>query len=154
MTDNLRASKAPYIVSLFLAAALGSHAGELRVGTICVGAARLDNGSIVTIGQPLGGFMSSAGGEMSLSAGVVPMLEVLSGGLPAAPVISPGSLHLSGTFGFHFTTQPGRNYLVEASTNLTTWAPVGTNLGNGNDHLFLDPNSALFPKRFYRVATW
>jgi hypothetical protein len=133
------------------ASVMAAPADQLRVATICAGAATLDNGSIVTIGQPFVGFMSSAGGETSLQAGILPTLGFTSYALPSAPVITSGGWQASGTFGFGFATQPNRNYVVEASTNLTLWSPIWTNTATDASLLFEDPNTANFVRRFYRV---
>lgn len=127
---------------------------QLRCVTISAGTARLDNGSIVNIGEPLVGIMSSSAGGVSVTAGILPVLELVPNTQSVPPTLSPGGWQPGGAFGLHFATQIGRNYVVEASTNLTTWAPVATNTGNGNAQLFLDSSSTLFPKRFYRVTTW
>ncbi len=44
----------------------------------------------------------------------------------------------------------GLTNLIQATTNLTTWTPVLTNSVGIYD--FVDPNSALYPYRFYRAA--
>jgi len=48
---------------------------------------------------------------------------------------------------------PTRNFVVEASTNLTTWSPVygGTTSAAGTADFF-DPLTGNFPRRFYRVV--
>jgi len=54
---------------------------------------------------------------------------------------------------FHLTVSgsPGTNYLVEATTNLTTpvWLPVATNAA---PFQFIDSASELVPQRFYRAS--
>jgi hypothetical protein len=45
----------------------------------------------------------------------------------------------------------GSNYVLQASTNLTTWTPISTNTARTNPFNFLDPNATNFPHRFYRV---
>lgn len=45
----------------------------------------------------------------------------------------------------------GVSYVVEATTNLTTWTPVATNTPNTNLWLFVDPGASNFPWRFYRA---
>jgi hypothetical protein len=44
----------------------------------------------------------------------------------------------------------GRNYIIEASTNLTTWIPVWTNTSALCD--FTDPNPTAYPRRFFRAV--
>jgi hypothetical protein len=45
----------------------------------------------------------------------------------------------------------GSNYVLQASTNLTTWMPLTTNLAATNWFNFIDPKATNFPYRFYRV---
>lgn len=43
---------------------------------------------------------------------------------------------------------PGSNYIVEASSNLTTWTPLQT---NASPFIFTDKNAVTLPLRFYRA---
>ena len=45
----------------------------------------------------------------------------------------------------------GVNYVVQASTNLTTWFPLWTNGSTPLPFLFTDPGFTNFKQRFYRV---
>ena len=45
----------------------------------------------------------------------------------------------------------GSNYVIQVSTNLTTWSPLQTNGGANGIFDFVDPNSAKFDRRFYRA---
>jgi hypothetical protein len=44
------------------------------------------------------------------------------------------------------------NYVVQASTNLTTWAPIATNSSSTGLWVFTDAQSTNFAKRFYRAV--
>jgi len=50
-----------------------------------------------------------------------------------------------------FVGAVGSNYVLQASTNLTTWIPIGTNLATTNLFLLYDPQAKNFPHRYYRV---
>ncbi len=50
-----------------------------------------------------------------------------------------------------FTTEMGRTYAIEASTDLQHWSPIGTVLGTGQPSHFLDVDRAQYPARFYRL---
>jgi hypothetical protein len=50
-----------------------------------------------------------------------------------------------------FTGVPGSNYVLQATTNFTTWVPVSTNLDLTNQIYFVDPGASNYPARFYRV---
>ena len=50
-----------------------------------------------------------------------------------------------------FVGVTGSNYVLEASTNLTSWTPVSTNTALTNLLILLDPQAANFPYRYYRA---
>ena len=45
----------------------------------------------------------------------------------------------------------GSNYVLQASTNLSTWTPLSTNTALTNFFNLVDPKATNFPQRFYRV---
>jgi hypothetical protein len=68
--------------------------------------------------------------------------------------IQPAILQLirtNNTFGFTLTGEAGRNYLIETSSNLTSWSPLQNILFTNSTMSFSDPNAASFPSRFYRL---
>jgi uncharacterized repeat protein (TIGR03806 family) len=54
-------------------------------------------------------------------------------------------------FQLQFTGAAGSNYVLEASTNLTSWVPISTNVAPTNIFGLIDPGASNFPYRFYRV---
>jgi hypothetical protein len=58
---------------------------------------------------------------------------------------------VSGPFQMGFVGVAGSNYVLLASTNLTSWTPVSTNLETTNQFNLFDPKATNFPLRFYRV---
>src|SRR5687767_4552759 len=46
---------------------------------------------------------------------------------------------------------PGPRYVVEASTNLVRWTPLATNAAPNGPFNFIDADSVLYPRRFYRI---
>ena len=136
---------------LLTATALQAQSPQLKAAAISAGAARLDNGSIVNIGQPFVGAMFASGG-VTLSAGILPVLGTNEIFQTVPPNISPGAQMQGGVFAFSFQSQPGRNYVVEASTNLSDWLPIWTNAGTGTGLLFEDAQAAQYRWRFYRVV--
>ncbi len=46
----------------------------------------------------------------------------------------------------------GNTYVLEGSTNLTTWIPLSTNVAPANVFNLYDTNAGNFPHRFYRVS--
>jgi len=72
----------------------------------------------------------------------------------AAPQPCLGSLVYStnGEFQFQLTGQIGSNYVIQASTNLTTWIRLATNAISGSgSFLFNDPSATNFSQRYYRA---
>jgi hypothetical protein len=66
----------------------------------------------------------------------------------AAATLSSPALSSNGQFGFSVTGYSGLRYAVLASTNLVDWLPL---LTNASPFAFSDPDTLLFPKRFYRA---
>jgi uncharacterized repeat protein (TIGR01451 family) len=50
------------------------------------------------------------------------------------------------------TAEPGLSYVVEASTNLTTWNPISTNTAITGAFKIVDPASTTLSARYYRVV--
>lgn len=48
--------------------------------------------------------------------------------------------------------QPGREYLIQASTNLTGWTTIATEVASGGVIQFTDPDTGTNPVRFYRAV--
>jgi hypothetical protein len=137
---------------VFLSAAMASAVTALAnssiLGVVCAGAARLDNGSIVTLGQPFVGMMSAPGGGLVLGLGIIPALSVSTN--PPPPTVGQPRME-GGTFAFRFAGQPGRSYEVWASTNLEDWVVIRTITATEASQPFTDPDAANFNRRFYKV---
>jgi len=56
-----------------------------------------------------------------------------------------------GQFHLNLAGELGRTVVVEASTSLTHWTPIATNVLGSDPIPFTDPASALFRQRFYRL---
>jgi hypothetical protein len=76
-------------------------------------------------------------------------LFVLSAG--TNPLLTPGTVSSTNTFSFWLSAPTGQYYIIQSSSNLTSWLPVQTNL------LSTSPLSLVFSttntSRFYR-AVW
>ncbi len=55
----------------------------------------------------------------------------------------------NGQFAMSVLGLPGYRYIVQASTNLTSWLPIQTNPA---PFIFLDSGTGVFPQRFYRTV--
>ncbi len=143
----IRLALAAFAVVL-TAAAYGQ--GTVGPATLCAGAARLNNGSLVCLGQPFVGLSQAAGGALTLNAGVVPAL--VAAGQTSAPFpLSPTYDAQGGSFQVSFYGVAGRNYVFQASTNLTHWVALRTNTAGPGPVVFQDSQAGLFRRRFYRV---
>jgi hypothetical protein len=55
-------------------------------------------------------------------------------------------------FQLHLTGITGANFVVYASTNLTTWSPVYTNTSQSGAADYIDTTSPQFRSRYYKVV--
>ncbi len=117
---------------------------------LIAGAATLNNGSVVTLGQPFVGTARAGDGSVSLALGLVPTLGPRTNPPPSF-TISPSVSMENGRFMLGFFLEPGRTWIVEGSTNLTDWSPVWADMATEPWVEFEDFTAFLFPHRFYRV---
>ncbi len=82
-------------------------------------------------------------GQTATSAAV--NVFVLTNAVLSAPLLTNGQ--------FQLTIQgiAGQTYATEASTNLTSWTPINTNVAPANIFKVLDPAATNYPMRFYRA---
>ena len=76
--------------------------------------------------------------EIATAVTVVPPINLLS------------AMQTNGAFQFSLQGLNGVNYVIEASTNLTSWTPVLTNTPINNLLQYTEPANSTFPLRFYR----
>src|SRR6185503_13538543 len=73
-------------------------------------------------------------------------------------IVGPALNHLEGVFAtnryFHicFTGEPGRTYIIQASTNFVNWVPVSTNTLVDSALSYYDTAATNFPYRFFRAV--
>jgi cellulose 1,4-beta-cellobiosidase len=68
-----------------------------------------------------------------------------------APIFLSSGFGAPGQFTLQFQGVPGRNYIVQTSTDLVNWIPVATNQTVGNTFTYTDTN-AIASAQFYRVT--
>ncbi|HWY32531.1 MAG TPA: glycosyl hydrolase [Candidatus Acidoferrum sp.] len=68
---------------------------------------------------------------------------------PATPALS-GSI-TNGQFGFWINGDRGPDYIIQTSTNLTSWVPMFTNSSPSLPCFWVDTNSISYPFLFYRI---
>lgn len=127
----------------------GTSAMAQRAALVA-GAATLNNGSMVTLGQPFVGFARSADNSVNLSVGLLPVIQLRTA-VTNRFEIGPSVSMQDGRFRLGFFVEPGRTWVVEGSTNLVDWFPLWADSATEPQVEFEDFTSFLFPHRFYRV---
>jgi hypothetical protein len=67
------------------------------------------------------------------------------------PVLQPPVRSGNGTVLLNLTGQIGGTYVIETSTNLTSWTPLATNVLSANPWVYPDTPPANPPQRYYRA---
>jgi hypothetical protein len=68
------------------------------------------------------------------------------------PLLGPVETLSAGAFQFKVLSEIGRDYAIQASTNLVDWQDIGTFVGTNAAMQALDPATTNFPHRFYRAV--
>jgi hypothetical protein len=69
----------------------------------------------------------------------------------AVPGIEPGGFTTNGIMPLQLSGLAGWSYILQASTDLSNWISIGTNVPVATPFYMFDPAAANFPYRFYRV---
>ncbi len=143
--------KRTYFLMVIGVAIVGNwvHALEQHHAALVAGAAALNNGGVVTLGQPFVGTTRTGDNSVTFSLGLLPTLGPRTNSTPFT--ISPSVRMDHGRFTLGFFIEPGRRWIAEGSTNLTDWSPLWTDLANEPWVEFEDFTTSLFQYRFYRV---
>jgi uncharacterized repeat protein (TIGR03806 family) len=121
--------------------------GVLIVSGVPVTAARWVEGiGIVTVTDG----RLTVGNATGASNNKICFVEITSLAPPLAPHLLAPQVQPDGTIRLLVQGSDGINYIVEASTNLSTWTPVFTNAPVGNLFDFVDPDATNHAFRFYR----
>ena len=99
--------------------------------------------------------------ERVSSGPIVPgnVMLALPNATAVAPIATtPGEIYIvptlmlpDGTAQFFFPSQPGSNYVVQASLNLVDWTNLSTNTATSDFLDLVDLDAVLYPWRFYRL---
>ena len=136
---------------LLTATVLQAQSPQLKAAAISAGAARLDNGSIVNIGQPFVGTFGSAAQGVVGNAGIISVIRAVPG--PSMrPQFKPTASYDSGVLRLSVETEPGWSYTLQASTDLVEWLPIRTSFATGTVLDFTDPDAGSYNWRFYRIV--
>lgn len=71
---------------------------------------------------------------------------------PAKPIVLPGSTYSSAGFHLQFSAATNQNYIIQASTNLTTWTNISSGIITTSPMTFIDPAATNYGMQFYRVV--
>jgi hypothetical protein len=74
--------------------------------------------------------------------------------LSPVPALSlkPGGFTTNGNLHLQLSGLAGKNYVLQASTNLSNWISLGTNVPVATPFYLSDPAATNFPNRFYRAV--
>ena len=72
---------------------------------------------------------------------------------PGEIFVVPAYVLPDGSAQFFFQSQPGSNYVVQASVNLVDWTNISTNMATSDFLDLVDADAVLYPWRFYRLRT-
>jgi subtilisin-like proprotein convertase family protein len=93
-----------------------------------------------------------AGGWSLDIATLSPLNGVLNG---QAVRLAPTAIQSNGSFTLTLSGQPGKTYVIQASSDLASWVPVATNVTSvAGNFQFTDTNVVSFPYRFYRARSF
>ena len=124
---------------------------DLYAGTNLLAALTNTPYALVWTNPPPGTYLLSATAIDNLGATTSTPLVTITVSLPAPVQLGSPLLTDLGQFQLPLAGQTNGNVIVEASTNLEDWLPLGTlSLPNGTN-LFLDAQSTNFTYRFYRA---
>ncbi|MDB6064513.1 MAG: hypothetical protein JWR26_721 [Pedosphaera sp.] len=84
---------------------------------------------------------------------VVKSFQFVPLGPPQAAIISQVNMLANGQFQFALLGEPDRRYQVQSSANLISWQDLGTILATNSSMTFVDTNSSVSGRRFYRTVT-
>ena len=70
---------------------------------------------------------------------------------PGEVFVVPAYVFPDGSAQFFFQSQPGSNYVVQASVNLVEWTNISTNMATGDFLDLVDADAVFYPWRFYRL---
>ncbi|HEV2437361.1 MAG TPA: hypothetical protein VG077_15325 [Verrucomicrobiae bacterium] len=85
------------------------------------------------------------------SGSFVAVFTISPPGQTPAPSIQSVGFMTNGTMQLQLSGLAGESYLVQASTNLLDWVPLGTNMPVATPFYLADPAATNVPVRFYRV---
>ncbi|MCX8157379.1 MAG: immunoglobulin domain-containing protein [Verrucomicrobiae bacterium] len=85
------------------------------------------------------------------AASVTSAVATLTVEAPLRFATGGASSYSNGVFRLNISGKAGQMFIIQASTNLSTWIPISTNLATGGQVQFADPGAAL-GRRFYRAV--
>jgi hypothetical protein len=88
----------------------------------------------------------------STAQSIIPQSQLypFSGTLPLQ--LTTTGYGTNGSFSLKLSGMPGRNYVLQASTNLMNWVSLSTNVPPMTYMNLVDPAAGNYPYRFYRAV--
>ena len=102
------------------------------------------------------GLVTVNDGRLTVTSGAgatnnkIDFIEITTAVTVVPPINLTAATQTNGAFQFALQGLNGVNYIIEASTNLTSWKPVLTNSPVSNLLQYVELGSSNFPARFYR----
>lgn len=83
---------------------------------------------------------------------------IISNAVPASIHLIGAVVNTNGAFQFNFTNTPGTSFTVLVTTNaglpLSNWTTLGAVIETSSgQYQFTDPQTTIYPQRYYRVRT-
>jgi uncharacterized delta-60 repeat protein len=109
------------------------------------------NNTVFAVGPLPNGKVMIAGSFTTVNGQPRIGIARLSGDDPTDVIFQPNSVLQNGIFYIFFSSQAGRIYSIEASTDLVNWTPLANIKASGSTTGYTDLNAGGNPRRFYRV---
>ncbi len=155
LPNTVSLTAAPNATTEFLGSALSSGATNLAGGINVSHVYTTQQGTVTLCGgnisyTPANGFVGqdTFGYTITNSTGGLTSLQASVTVRPALPIVLT-----SGTARLQLAGAAGSNYYIQASTDLLTWATIGSAVADSHGVVaFADTNAASVGSRYYRIS--
>jgi hypothetical protein len=137
--------------ALLIRAIMSTNGSDfLPRAVVCSGAGTLDEGSVVTLGQPFVGLANDLDNSVGARTGLIPVLQQQLAATNEFIFTVEAGFENS-DFVMRFFVPPARTWVVEGSTNLVEWQAIWSATATDPWVVFKDATAFLYPRRFYRL---
>jgi hypothetical protein len=88
----------------------------------------------------------------STSKAIIPQTQLYPSNFIAPPFFTGTPRFVEGQFQLQLSGVAGLSYVLQATTNFTSWTSLSTNVAPSNVFDLFDPDAGSFPLRFYRAV--